>query len=141
MLSIGRKLFEEIDTPTGSKVVDEDKANRLIQRQSSWIGDIKGMDSFPNGKVSGSGPSFIYKNGVTISHWQGVFSLREDASKGEEVKFKGLDTSKNSKFVVLRTYFTESERLQWMNGLVCLLQGEFDAVDNCFRSVGYEWMY
>jgi hypothetical protein len=23
MISIGRKLFEEIDTPTGSKVVDE----------------------------------------------------------------------------------------------------------------------
>ena len=54
MISIGRKLFEEIDTPNGSKVVDEGKINRIIKRESSWVGDIKGIDSFPGGKVSGS---------------------------------------------------------------------------------------
>ena len=139
MISIGRKLFEEIDTPTGSKVVYEDKVNKLIQRQSSWIGDIRGIDPFPSGKVSGSGPTFIHKNGVTISHWQGVFTLKGDLNKGEELRFKGHDTSKNDKFIVLRTYFTDSERLQWMNGLVSILQGEFDVANNCFRSVGYEW--
>ena len=48
MISIGRKLFEEIDTPTGSKVVDEGKINRIIKRESSWVGDIKGIDSFPS---------------------------------------------------------------------------------------------
>jgi hypothetical protein len=121
--------------------VDEDKANRLIQRQSSWIGNIVGIDPFPSGKISGSGPSFIYENGVTISHWQGVFSPEESAGKGEDLRFKGLDTSKNGKFVVLRTYFTDSERLQWMNGLVCLLQGVFDTGNDCIRSEGYEWMY
>lgn len=51
MISIGRKLFEEIDTPTGSKVVDEGKINRIIKRESSWVGDIKGIDSFPCGNV------------------------------------------------------------------------------------------
>jgi hypothetical protein len=141
MILKGRKLFEEIDTPTGSKVVEEDKVNRLIQRQSSWIGDIRGIDPFPSGKVSGSGPSFIHENGVTISHWQGVFTLEEDENKGEALRFKGLDTSKHGKFIVVRTYFTDSERLQWMNGLVCMLHGEFDVGNNCFRSVGYEWMY
>jgi hypothetical protein len=35
MISIGRKLFEETDTPAESKIVDEDKVNKLIQRQSS----------------------------------------------------------------------------------------------------------
>ena len=43
MISIGRKLFEETDTPTESKIVDEDKVNKLIQRQSSWIGNIRGQ--------------------------------------------------------------------------------------------------
>ena len=77
MISIGRKLFEEIDTPTESKVVDEGKVNRIIKRESNWIGDIKGIDSFPSGKVSGSGPSFIHDNGVTISHWQASLLLRK----------------------------------------------------------------
>jgi hypothetical protein len=116
--------------------VDEDKVNKLIQRQSSWIGDIRGIDPFPSGKVSGSGLSFIHENGVTISHWQGVFTPEEDV---QELRFKGRDTSKNGKFIVLRTYFTDSERLQWMNGLVSILQGEFDVTHNSFRSVGYEW--
>ena len=141
MISIGRKLFEETDTPTESKIVNEDRANKLIQRQSSWIGDVRGIDPFPSGKASGSGPSFIHENGVTISHWQGVFTLEENESKGEALKFKGLDTSKNGKFLVVRTYFTDSERLQWMNGLVCMLHGEFDVGNNRFTSVGYEWMY
>jgi hypothetical protein len=69
--------LEEIDSPTRSKVVDEDKINKIIKRESSWVGDIKGIDSFPSGKVSGSGPSFIHENGVTISNWQGSLLLRK----------------------------------------------------------------
>ena len=88
MISIGRKLFEETDTPTESKIVGEDKVNKLIQRQSSWIGDIRGIDPFPSGKVSGSGPSFIHENGVTISHWQGVFTPEEDVQEKEEIQRK-----------------------------------------------------
>ena len=90
-------------------------------------------------KVSGSGQSFIHENGITISHWQGVFTSEEDVNKREELRFKGLDTNKNGKFIVLRTYFTDSERVQWLNGLVCILQGKFDAENNCFRCEGYEW--
>jgi hypothetical protein len=139
MISIGRKLFEEIDTPTGSKIVDEDKVNKVIERESNWIGNIKGIDPFPSGKVSGSGSSFMHENGVTISHWQGIFTPEEDVYKQEGgLKFKGRDISKNGRFVVLRTYFTDSERLQWMNGLICILQGEFDVKNNCLRSIGYE---
>jgi hypothetical protein len=38
MISIGKKLFEEVDTPTGIKVIDEDKVSRIVQRESSWVG-------------------------------------------------------------------------------------------------------
>jgi hypothetical protein len=37
MILKGRKLFEEIDRPTGSKVVEEDKVNRLIHRQTKMV--------------------------------------------------------------------------------------------------------
>ncbi|MGB6672480.1 MAG: hypothetical protein WBE34_08600 [Candidatus Nitrosopolaris sp.] len=67
-LSIGRKLFEEIDKPTGSK------KKGVIERESTWTGDIKGCDSFPSGIASGSGRSFVHNNGITISHWQGVLN-------------------------------------------------------------------
>jgi hypothetical protein len=38
MISIRKKLFEEVETPTGSKVIDDDKVSRIVQRESSWVG-------------------------------------------------------------------------------------------------------
>jgi hypothetical protein len=48
--------------------------------------------------------------------------------------------NKNEKFIVLRTYFTRSETLEWINGLVCILSGEFDVTMGVFKSTGYELM-
>lgn len=105
-----------------------------LQRESTWTGDIKGYNSFPSGTASGSGRSFIHNNGITISHWQRVI----DTEDQQELTFKGRDVNKNGKFVVLRTYFTDSETLEWMNGLICILSGEFDTSLGVFKSTGYE---
>ncbi len=131
-LSIGRKLFEEIDRPTGSKIVFENNEEGVVERESTWTGDIKGYDSFP----VPSGRSFIHNNGITISDWEGALNTEDE----QQLTFKGLDTNKNGKFVVLRTYSTESEALGWMNGLVCILPGEFDSSIGAFKSAGYELM-
>ena len=80
--------------------------------------------------------SLIHSNGISISNWQGIFT----ASTGEQIRFKGRDMSKNDKFVVLRTYFTDSVELSWMNGLVCLVYGHFDSQDKSFKCEGYELM-
>jgi hypothetical protein len=55
-----------------------------------------------------------------------------------KLTFKEHDVNKNGKFVELRTYFTESEILGWMNGLVCILSGELEPTAGVFRSTGYE---
>jgi hypothetical protein len=137
-LSIGTKLFDEIDKPTGSKVVFEDKHKGIVERESTWTGDIKGYNSFPSGMANGSGRSYIHGNsGITISDWEGIFNTED---KQEQLTFKGRDVNKNGKFVVLRTYFTQSEALGWMNGLVCILSGEFDASIGIFKNTGYELM-
>nr|MDQ6866004.1 hypothetical protein [Thermoproteota archaeon] len=57
----------------------------------------------------------------------------------QELTFKGRDVNKNGKFVVLRTHFTESEVLGWMDGLVCILTGDFDSSIGVFKSTGYEF--
>ena len=135
---VGRKLFEEVDKPTGSNVVFEDKDRGVIERESTWNGDIKGYNSFPSGKANGSGRSYIHNNGsITISHWEGVLDTEDNK---EQLTFKGRDVNKNGKFVVLRTFFTNSEALGWINGLVCILSGEFDASIGIFKSTGYELM-
>jgi hypothetical protein len=133
-LSIGRKLFEEIDIPTGSKIVFENKKEGMVERESTWNGDIKGYDSFPSGRAVGSGRSFIHNNGITISHWEGALNTEDR----QQLKFKGRDMNKDGKFVLLRTYFTKSETLGWMNGLVCILSGEFETSIGAFKSTGYE---
>lgn len=133
-MAIGRKkLFEEIDKPTEMKILSEGQEG--IEIEASWTGELKGFNGFPDGKKVGSGNSIKGKNGVTISHWQGVFTTND----GQELSFKGHDMSKNNKFVVLRTYLTNSGKLSWMNGLICILEGEFNPNTNEFRSSGYEW--
>ena len=122
------------DARTGSF---EDKDKGIAERESTWTGDIKGYNSFPSGLATGSGRSYIHNNGsITISHWEGVL----DTENKEQLTFKGRDVNKNGKFVVLRTFFTNSEALGWINGLVCILSGEFDASIGIFKSTGYELM-
>jgi hypothetical protein len=130
----GRKLFEEIDRPTRMKIISEN--SKSIEIEAEWAGDLKGFNGFPDGNKVGAGTSVQGKNGVTISHWEGIFTT----SDGLELSFKGRDMSKNNKFVVLRTYFTNSDNLNWMNGLICILEGEFTPEANEFKSVGYEWL-
>jgi hypothetical protein len=130
----GRKLFEEIDRPTRTKIISEN--SKSIEIEAEWVGDLKGFNGFPDGKKVGSGTSVQGKNGVTISHWEGIFTTND----GLELSFKGRDMSKNNKFVVLRTYFTNSDNLYWMNGLICILDGKFMPDANEFKSVGYEWL-
>ena len=130
VLPVGRKLFEEIDKPTGSNFVFEDKDKGIIERESTCAGVIKGYNSFPSGLATGSGRSYIHN---TISHWEGIF----DTENKEQLTFKGRDMNKNGKFVVLRTFFTNS-KAGWINGLVCILSGEFDTSTGIFKSTGYE---
>jgi hypothetical protein len=62
MISIGRKLFEEVDKPRESKIISEDVNTNTVERESSWTAEIKGINLFPNGKASGSGISLIHSN-------------------------------------------------------------------------------
>jgi hypothetical protein len=135
-IHIGRKLFEESDKPTGSEIIFENKEEGIVERESTWTGKIKGYNSFPSGRAVGSGRSFVHNNGITISHWQGEFKT---GGKEEQVLiFKGRDMNKNGKFVVLRTYFTKSQTLQWINGLICIVRGQFETSTGIFESTGYE---
>jgi hypothetical protein len=131
---MGRKLFEATDKPTESKIMSENKEEWVVERESTWTGEVKGYNPFPSWRVAGSGRSFTHDNGITISHWQGGFRTE----KKQQLTFKGRDVNKNGKFVVLRTYFTESETLAWMNGLVCILSGQFESSAGVSKGTGYE---
>ena len=132
---LGRKLFDEIDKPIGYKMVYENSYG--LESEASWNGIVKGYNGFPDGKNVASGSSFEGKNRVMISNWEGVFTTNE----GEQVTFKGRDMNKMGKIVVLRTYSTDSKKLSWINGLVCLLEGTFNKNEKEFRTIGYEWIF
>jgi hypothetical protein len=52
----------------------------------------------------------------------------------------GKDVSKNGKFYVLRTFFTDNKELEQINGLVCILDGKHDSRNNSFVCSGYKLM-
>ena len=133
MINIWKKIFDEIDVPTNSRIISEDKDKSIIERESSWTGDIKGIDSFPDGTVEGHGRSVIFENGVSISNWQGILTIEN----GQEISFVGKDTSKNGKYYVLRTYFTHNEELKDLDGMVCFLDGVFDSKNKSYTCSGY----
>ena len=71
----GRKLFEEIDRPIGMKIISENSES--IEIEAGWAGKLKGFNGLPDGKKVGSGKSVQGKNGVTTSHWQGIFTTTD----------------------------------------------------------------
>ena len=136
MISADNKLFDEVDKPESSKIVSEDNGNGTVERESNWTGQISGLNSFPSGTAKGHGNSMIFKNGISISNWQGIFTT----DKGQKISFVGKDASKNGKFYVLRTWFTDDRELEWINGLVCLLDGRHYLQSNSFVCSGYKLM-
>ena len=136
MISIENKQFDEVCTPKDSKILSEDKEKGIVERESSWTSQITGLNSFPSGTAKGQGNSKVFANGISISNWQGIFTTE----KGQEISFIGRDVSKNGKFYVLRTFFTDAEELTWMNGLVCILDGKHDLQSNSFVCSGYKLM-
>ena len=145
VISIGKKLYEEKDYPLESKIISEDKDSGIIKRESSWRGEIKGFNLFPDGNLQGSGASFVHSNGVLISHWQGTFTPANKSSNNTTnntttITFKGRDTNTNNRFIVLRTFFSKDiDKFRWLDGLVCIAEGKFDLKNNYFKSTGYEW--
>lgn len=132
---IGRKLFKEVDEPLSSNIISTDSSKKITERESSWKGRIEGYLFFPSGMAEGSGHSLSYGNGITISNWQGLFTTE----KGDAISFIGKDVSRDSKFFVLRTFFTDTSALKKeIDGLACFLDGTFDPKDNTFVCVGYE---
>ena len=50
----------------------------MVERESTWTGEIKGYNLFPSGRARGSGSSYIHSNsGIAISHWEGVFDTED----------------------------------------------------------------
>lgn len=136
MIALQDILFEEVDKPEVSKIMSEAKEKGIVERESSWTGKIAGVNSFPSGIAKGQGNSTIFKNELSISNWHGVFITE----KGQEISFIGKDVSKNGKFYVLRTFFTDAKELAWLNGLVCILDGKYDLQSNSFVCSGYKLM-
>jgi|SRR3954453_16461453 hypothetical protein len=141
VISIGKKLYEEKDYPLESKIISEDKDSGIIKRESSWRGEIKGFNLFPDGDLQRSGLSFVHSNGILISHWQGTFTPANKSSNNTTtITIKGRDTNTNNRFIVLRTFFSKDiDEFRWLDGLVCIAEGKFDLKDDCFKSTGYEW--
>ncbi len=54
MINIGKKILDQVDVPTNSRIISENNDKLIIERgreKSSWKGKIKGIDSFLNSMI------------------------------------------------------------------------------------------
>ena len=53
MINIGKKILDQVDVPTNSRIISENNDKLIIERgrESSWKGKIKGIDSFLNSMI------------------------------------------------------------------------------------------
>src|SRR5205823_8463647 len=143
-------FWEVFDKNRVAYEVDRAKFDDILLRHSSDVGcSVREKCRvtrilFEDEKAVGSGRSFIHNNnGIIISDWQGEFKIegKEEEEEEEQLTFKCRDVNKNCKFVVLRSYFTKSGTLGWMNGLVYILSGEFETSAGVFKITGYELVF
>jgi hypothetical protein len=62
--------------PLESKIIWGDKDIELIQRESSYRGEIKGFNLILDENIQESVMSFVHGKGNSIFHWQGTLFYR-----------------------------------------------------------------
>src|SRR5215207_7132294 len=104
------------------------KGNRQIsKRQKSRLGTVT---QYPHGISDGSYQgSFMTTDGGSGDHFVWWAHEKTKAVEGGR-KFKGL---------TMKTGFTNSQKLSWMNNLIIALDLETDPESQEFKATAYEW--
>ena len=135
-LALGEKAWEEKGRATGIAV--KSLAAEGVTLELSWIGDRKGLGPWQDGRDFGTLTMLLGSNGIGTGRGQGIFTTKS----GETVVYRNMSCSRaekeRSRLVGIMTFMTSSEKLSWLNSVVCTFEGEGDPNFQEFNLTGYE---
>jgi hypothetical protein len=135
-LALGEKAWEEKGKAAGVAV--RSVSAEGVTLEQSWIGDIKGLGLWQDGRDLGTSTLLLGPNGVGMGTGQGIFTTKG----GETVVYRNMSCSRvekdRSRFVGVMAFTTSSEKLSWLNSTVCTFEGEGDPNFQEFNLTGYE---
>jgi hypothetical protein len=139
-MALGQKLFEESGGITGFKITRVHPIEGTTM-EVSFTSEVRGIDRFPSGKNLGSGTMTQYPHGIADASYLGTLTTAEG---GDQFMWWGHEKSKmmeggKIKGSVLVTGFSNSQKLSWMNNLIIVLESEYDAASQKFKTIAYEW--
>jgi hypothetical protein len=135
-MALGEKAWEEKGKTTGIAVKSVSAEGVTLER--SWIGDHKGLGLWQDGRDLGTSTVLLGPNGIGTGTGQGIVTTQG----GDTVLYRQMACSRvekgRNRFVGLMTFMTVSEKLSWLNGTVCTLEGEGDSTFQEFNLTAYE---
>ena len=135
-MALGEKAWEEKCRAAGIAV--KSVTVEGVTLEQSWVGDRKGFGLWQDGRDLGTSTLLLRSNGIGTGTGQGIFMTKA----GETVVYRNMSCSRaekdRSKFVGLVTFMTSSEKLSWLNSVVCTFEGEGDPNFQEFNLTGYE---
>jgi hypothetical protein len=141
-MTIGQKLFEQTGKITGSRITKVHPIDGIVS-EVSFVADVKGFGNFPNCKNIGSGVMTQYpSNGMIDSSLQGVATTIEGGDQifwwaDHKTKLEGDGKGKG---IAIVSFFTNSQKLLWINRLIVADDAEIDLTNQQLKMIGYEWV-
>ncbi len=148
-MAIGQKLFEQTGKITGSRIIKVHPIDGIVT-EVSFMADIKGIDNkFPSGKTIGSGVMTQYPpHGTVDASYQGnIMTTTEEEGGGRDQIFwwahqksKVVEEGRKRNGVNIVSFFTNSQKLSWINSIIAVYEGEIDLASLQFKLDAYEWI-
>lgn len=138
-MALGQKLFEEKFRPMGGAI--KSVGSEGVESEFSITSEITGFGKAEGvtGTNTGTLRNLAQPSGIGTGTGIGVMTL-----DGEDVIWKysyaAKTTAAGPKYVCTVTFMTKSEKLAWLNQIICVMEGESGAdLTTPGTNVYYEW--
>ncbi|NYT12780.1 MAG: hypothetical protein GKC03_09600 [Methanomassiliicoccales archaeon] len=134
-MSLGNKAYEEMGKFTMSFIESAEWHETVVNL--SFASEIKGDSRWPSGTNMASGTIYMHPGGKGHGKWRGILTTKD----GEMVSWNGIGRSKmvgnRRKGIMLISFMTKSEKLSWMNSVICVHEVDTDMRE--FTGISHEW--
>jgi len=134
---VGEKMWEEKGKIIGISVKSIDTEGAHMEE--TFTSEVKGLGRAPSGRNIGTMNVTQRTGGTFNGTGQGYFTSLEGDSVVWKLYFYGKPEAGKNKTLFLVQFFTASQKLAWMNGVIAIGESITDPKTMEVSGTGYEW--